>query len=54
VHRRSGVVVFAAGINLEAAFETGEAAAVEVILDSVPRIAAAEIKVTENHTAEMG
>jgi hypothetical protein len=54
VHGRAGVVVFASGVNLEAAFETGEAAAIEIVFDPIPGIAAAKIKIAENHAAEMG
>ena len=47
-------VIFAAGMNLEAAFETGEAAAVAVVFEALPRIEAAQINIAEDHAAEVG
>ena len=52
VHRRP--VIFAAGMNLKAAFETGEAAAVAVVFEALPRIEAAQINIAEDHAAEVG
>src|SRR6267142_2306519 len=52
VYRRP--VVFATGMNLEAAFETGEAAAVAIVFEALPRIEAAQINIAEDHAAEVG
>ena len=54
MHRRPAVVVFAAGDDLESAFETVQAAAVEVVLEVHPGIAGAQIEIAEHHAAEMG
>ena len=40
--------------ELEASFEAGEAAAVAVVFEALPRIAAAQIKIAEHHAAEVG
>src|SRR6185437_14639872 len=50
-------VVFAAGVNLKAALQPGEAAAVEIVFETVPRIEsaqAAQVSIAEDHPAEMG
>ena len=54
MHRRPGVVVLAAGDDVEAALEASEAAAIEIVFEAFPGIAAAEIKIAEDHAAEMG
>ena len=52
MHRRP--VIFAAGMNLEAAFETGEAAAVAIVFEAFPRVETAQINIAEDHAAEVG
>src|SRR5574341_518051 len=54
MHRRPGFVVLAAVDQVEAAFETGQPAPVAIVLEPVPRIAAAQIKIAEEHAAQVG
>src|SRR5574341_2316972 len=53
MHRRL-VIVLAAGNDVEAAFEAIQTAAVEVVFELIPRIAAAQIEIAEDHAAQMG
>ena len=40
--------------NLEAAFEAGEATPIEIQLEALPRVDAAEIEVAEDHPSQVG
>ena len=54
--QRRPSIVLATRVELEAAFETGEAAAVEVVFDALPwieRIPSSQVDVAEDHAAEM-
>src|SRR3972149_3221560 len=53
MHRRPGVVVLAPVDQMKAPFEACQAALVEIELDAAPGIAAAEIEIAEEHTAQV-
>lgn len=53
MHGRPALIVFAAGDDLEAFFQSIEPAAVEVVFEFIERIAGAEIEIAEHHAAQV-
>ena len=53
MHRRSALIVFAAGKHLKSFLQAIEPAAVEVVFEFIQRIAGAQIEISEHHAAKV-